>query len=229
MRAFPFPKLPRAAGWLAVLVIGAAAATGATGATAAETPASAVHIALRPEADVNRTHITVGDIATVSADSQEMRNALLALRVASAPRIGYVDRYSRAEVELVVRRGLASKKVKTAWSGARFVKVRSVGRTLEAGAIVDAARAAALKQLGEKFEAVDLQLASPLDDMVLPMGELRFKPRTIDTSHVASRLPVWVDIDVDGVPYRSVVVPFSVNASQLVLVARRDLAQGGAV
>jgi flagellar basal body P-ring formation protein FlgA len=184
------------------------------------------HIELRSETVVAESYVVLGDIAVVSAPSAQLKHTLDNLRIGSAPMVGYATRLSQEELRRVVRARLPGQEVALEWSGAKTVSISSAGRLIDAGKVVDAARKHLLAELALKFDRIEVQLAAPVADVELPLGEVLLKPRAIDSKHVSARLPVWVDLYVNGTAYRSVVVPFMLNASRSVYVARRDLPEG---
>ena len=213
-----------------VLLHAAALATAwmAAGWSQAAQPAT-VRLQLKPDAVVTGHDVTLAEVAVVDAADAQLKNMAESLRVARAPHIGYMERLSRLELDQLVRHRLSAAGVKAEWSGAQAVKLQSAGRVVSAQPLVESARQYLLKELGARFQAVEVEPAAPVADLELPAGELAFKPRTVDLKHVYPRLPVWVDIYIDGIAYRSVTVPFSVKGSQPVYIARRDLQEGSVV
>lgn len=188
-----------------------------------------VPLALKPDVVVTARQVTLADVAVVGAADPQLKNTLEALRIARAPRIGYAERLTRLELDQLIRTRLAAAGVKTQWSGAQAVRLQSSGRMVDTRPLVETARSYLLKELGTRFQMVDIELASPVADLELPAGALAFKARTMDLKHVYPRMPVWVDIHVDQTAYRSVLVTFIVKGSQPVYVARRDLPEGSVV
>lgn len=188
-----------------------------------------LHLQLKPDAVMHGRYVTLADIAMVDTADARLKSLAENLRVARAPQIGYVERLSRAELDQLIFPRLLSAGVRAQWSGAGAVKVQSVGRTVAAAPLVEAAKQYLLKELGTRLQSVAVDVAAPVADLELPAGELAFKPRTIDLKHVYPQLPVWVEVYVDGAAYRTVKVPFNVRGSQPVFAARRDLAEGSVV
>lgn len=200
----------------------------AAGWSQAAQPAT-VRLQLKPDAVVTGHYVTLADVTVVGTANAQLKNMAENLRVARAPRIGYMEQLSRLELDQLVRSRLSVAGVKAEWSGAQAVKLQSAGRVVSAQPLVESAKQYLLKEISARFQAVEVEPAAPVADLELPAGELAFKPRTIDLRHVYPRMPVWVDIYVDGIAYRSVTVPFTVKGSQPVYVARRDLREGSVV
>ncbi len=195
----------------------------------AEQSKVSIHIELKPEAIVSRRYVTIADIAQVSSADLVLKNAIEVLRVAEAPRIGFIEQLTRNELSQLIRSRLTSLPQAPEWDGANSVKVRSASRLVTADTFVDLAKRSVLKELRGKFEHVEVDLTSSVADIALPLGEASFVVRPIEQKHVYARLPVWIDVVVEGVVYRSVIVPFNIRVSQKVLVARRDLPEGAVV
>ncbi|MBI1890113.1 MAG: flagellar basal body P-ring formation protein FlgA [Burkholderiales bacterium] len=211
--------------WFAVLASSIAVA--AVAAVAAQ-PAAAMHLQLRQEAVIAERFITVADIATVDA-SPEIAGVIKALHIGAAPRVGNVDQWTREDVEQLIRRRVPGFKSNLKWSGPRVVKVRVATRAVDSRALVDVARSKLQNALQKKFEKVDVTVLAVPAELDLPLGDVSFRPRDVDLKHFYARIPVWVDVHVNGAFYRSVVVPFSANVRQSVYVANRDIAEGALV
>lgn len=197
-------------------------------------PASAlasepVRIALKEEAMITGSSVRLGDVAMVSAADREMRETFEAMRIESAPRVGYVDRLSRQQIEQMLHSRLPPMGSKLEWSGAGAVMIRTAAHLADTAALAAIAQHYLIDELGRHFDGVEAELVAPLADFEVPMGVLRFRPRPVDVAHVAARQPVWIDVLVDDVVYRSVVVPFQLRLRRAVQVARRDLPEGAMV
>ena len=196
---------------------------------AAERSVAAVRIELKPEAFVTGAQVTLRDLADVDVSGMGADANLPVFRLGSAPRVGYVDRVTREELDRLLRPRLATLGWRIEWSGARAVTIRSASRSLDPDGLVNMAKTHLLSEISRKFGHADVRLASPIPMLELPPGEIAFKPRPIDIAHLHPRMPVWVDIHVDKVFYRSVVVPFEIHVEQAVYVARYDLQEGKTV
>ncbi|HYD78327.1 MAG TPA: flagellar basal body P-ring formation chaperone FlgA [Paucimonas sp.] len=188
-----------------------------------------VRIALRDDVLVAKADITVGDVAQVAAADSGIKTSIERLRVGRAPRVGHVLQIGREELMYLVRTRTALAGNAVMWSGAVAVKVRSASQSFDGSAIVDAGRRFLHEALAPRFAKVDVQFDERLPDVVLPPGAVTLHARASDLTHVHARMPVWVDIAVDGHVYRAIVLPFKVSAQRLVFVARTALAEGSAV
>jgi flagella basal body P-ring formation protein FlgA len=77
-----------------------------------------------------------------------------------------------------------------------------------------------------RYEDVDVQLGSAMADLAVPAGDVTLFVRTGDLQRVSSRLPVWVDVAVNGKIERTVSAMLEVRASQRVYVARHLVPEG---
>jgi len=189
----------------------------------------AVRIELRADAVVDTRSVLLADIAIVSAVDAGAKRSLETLRICNAPMVGRVERVSRDELDRLVRKWLSGLGVTVEWSGARAVNVRSAARLIEAKTVVEVADNYLRMELGAGFDKIEIDLAAPVADVELPLGNATFKPRASDAGRLRSRMPVWVDVYVDDAFYRSVVVPFAVAASRMVYAAGRDMEEGSVV
>jgi flagella basal body P-ring formation protein FlgA len=97
---------------------------------------------------------------------------------------------------------------------------------LKGAAISDAAQRHLVADLSRQFSAVESKPDALLADIEVPMGQVIFRPRPLDSARAGSRQSVWIDVLVDGTFCRTLVVPFQVRMQQRVQVAIRDLPTG---
>ena len=188
--------------------------------------AGEARIALAPDAVVSERQVVLGAIAAIECEDAALAKTLQRLVVANAPRPGAIERLTRETLDNRVRALVPALHGPVQWEGATAVNVRTAlaayqGERLRAAAVEHVARA--LQGRYERFET----RAGEVNDLSLPAGEVTLRPRPLAlTGRLANRLPVWIDIHVDGVFHRSVVVPVEIAAYAPVLVAREDLAPG---
>ncbi|MDM5179198.1 flagellar basal body P-ring formation protein FlgA [Massilia sp. CCM 8695] len=188
--------------------------------------AAPVQLVLRADATVRGAEIVLADLLTVAAADAALQNALEALRVGPAPRVGAVEQYARAELERLMHARALPAGATLAWSGARAVKVRAAERQLGADALQRAASEALRQHLGGRYADAELRVAGNVPDLALPLGEPVLSTRIVDPTQLRARQAVYVDVAVGGKPVRSVLVPFTVKLTRMAYVARRDLAPG---
>lgn len=189
--------------------------------------AAAVQMSLKTDAMVDGPRVTLGDITTLEGDDKADARALAAIDLGRAPLPGYTQRFTRKEIERLMRSNRFSGAV--AWRGAEAVRIERIARAFDAEQIADSASTYLHQLLKPHFDRVELQQSGLLPDLQLPGGKVELKPRPMPLAQAAhSRVSVWVDILIDGVFLRSLTVPFNVQAYQAVLVAKRDLPKGAA-
>jgi flagellar basal body P-ring formation protein FlgA len=187
--------------------------------------ASPLAIALRADAVVANARVTLADVAAIDAQ-QPMAAALGKLELAHAPRIGYTERLTRAQLEQIIRRHAPADTSPINWSGAYSVSVRTRSQAV-AGQLL---MAAATDGLQAQFAATGLKLAAQVltepADIDVPAGHLELRVRPLPQSALSARMPLWVDLVVDGAVYRSVVVPLAVTARRQAYVAAHAMESG---
>jgi len=196
-----------------------------SGACALSSIASAAPLAieLRSDALIDHARIALADIAIVQAE-QPLAATLVKLELGQAPRIGYVERLTRAQIEQAIRRHVGVAHSAVAWSGADSVVVRAQSQSVKSSELA----AAAVDTLRKQFASADMQLdAAPSvapADIDVPTGKLELRGRPAPA--LGARIPLWIDLVVDGAHYRSVVVPLTVTARRAAYVAARDMERG---
>lgn len=184
---------------------------------------AAVQLSLKDAAMVRGPRVSLGDVAAFGGNEQGAWPALAAVDLGAAPLPGYTARLSRTEIARLVRaRGLAQG---VSWQGNDAVRIERIATLYDSKNIALSAEHHLRRQLdGTRAE---LQLSGPLTDFLLPDGLIELRPRPITPAQALRRqVTVWVDIVIDGAPFRTVGAPFNVRAYRPVLVARRDLPPG---
>ena len=205
----------------------AAWAFGASAAPAASALVS-VQLALRENVTVSGHGVTLGDLAQVSSEPASAGAALAALALGQAPHVGYTTELTRLQIEQLVRARTPALK-RLDWSGANAVKLRAASQSLAAARMIDAGSAFLQGRLGPRFDSVSLEALGINQDIDVPLGAITLTARGADQPTPYRRIPVWIDIAIDGQPCRTMVVHYAVKAVRQVCVARRALGAGSAI
>ncbi|HZV64525.1 MAG TPA: hypothetical protein VFG03_06415, partial [Telluria sp.] len=168
----------------------------------AAAPAShGVAIELLPEVVLDQPHIALADVAYVHAEQADSA-ALAHVDLGSVPRVGYVERFDRAQLETAIRQQTGMRAPALHWSGAAAVAVRTKTHPMLAQALVDAALAAVNAEFTRRHLHAEASVTTPPGDIELPAGDWQLRARSLHDTAVGARLPVWIDVLVDGTPYR---------------------------
>jgi flagella basal body P-ring formation protein FlgA len=185
-------------------------------------PAS-VTLELRANALVDHSHIALADVATVQGPGAE---TLAQLELTQAPRVGYVERLTRAQIEQAIRRRAGATQGAFVWSGAQVATVRTQAQTIRADDLAAAAMAAVQREFAAEQREISLTLATPVVDVDVPSGAVTLRARPLQTPALANRVALWVDVLVDGALYRNVVVQLAASVQQPAFVALHPMEQG---
>ncbi len=197
-------------------------------AQSADRPGASVE--LRADALLDHARITLADIAVIHADGAQaaLEAELGSIVLGRAPRVGYVERFSRAQVEQAIRRASAKAGV-LRWSGAATVAARTEAQTVDGQTLTRTAIAALEQHLaglgGRAVLAADVAPA----DVLVPAGQLELRTRALPAKPQHGRVPVWIDLHVNGELYRSLVVQLAVTVHQQVYLARHAMDAGSSV
>jgi len=183
-----------------------------------------VALELRANALVDHAHVVLADVAVVRGGG--VQTALGNVDLGRAPRIGYVERYSRAQIEQAIRRTVDAGTV--AWSGATAVAVRTQPQTVAGETLAQAAAGALRQQMAGDGQA-SVSVAEVPADVQVPVGLLELRPRALPPKPQNGRAPVWVDLLVNGEAYRSVVVQLAVSVHRQAYLARHAIDAGALV
>jgi flagella basal body P-ring formation protein FlgA len=191
--------------------------------------ASELELELRPDVLLREPQIKLGDLVIIHAADAVYQRQLEDLVVGRAPLIGHLEQRTRAELDLLLHSQVFQSAQAIAWRGATAVKIRRASQPLAAERLAAVARQYLQSQYGSGLSGADIRLEGALPELAAPLGEVRLVARMAAPGRLRSRMPVWVDVVVQGGVYRSVVVPLLVSVPRPVYVARRALAAGGSV
>jgi flagella basal body P-ring formation protein FlgA len=190
---------------------------------AADYTAPCVVLTLKAEAVVAGPALTLGDIT-------ESRGGVVApldkLALMTAPRIGNVEHMTAEDVERVIRSHRRPTDCPVAVEGAPSVSIRRASQWVGPQSLLSAAREQVLRDWKGRAEQLETTPAADVVGVNVPVGAISLQAHPTESALLPSRLLVRVDIVVDGVFARSVMLPFSVHATRRVLVARRKLLAG---
>lgn len=188
-------------------------------------PASApvLVLELRQDVEVDHARILLGDVAALPAGTAP---DVAGLDLGAAPRANAVERLTRAQIALLVRRRLQWPAAALAWSGADSVRVQRHAQPVAGAVLGDAAVAAVLAAWGPHYPGLQAQVEAAPADVDIARGAYTIAARPLDTTRLPARAAVWLDLLVDGQVQRSVVVPVSVTWQRPAYLARRALAAG---
>ncbi len=210
-----------------LLWLGLACVFGSFSSSHAET----LELELLPQAWIGQPKIKLADLVKEVAPSSAGTQALLQMDLGFAPRIANVERMSRAQLSsLLQRRALQSeeKQLQIVWRGAQSVAIQTKTQMISAAELAAVAVPAVRQQVETELQLSDLHLnlREALLDTEVPIGAVAIKLRQISGKPWHAQRTVWLDIDVAGNFYRTVVVAVQLSAKQAVLVARHSINVG---
>lgn len=210
----------------AQLGLALASAVGACANAATTGAAVPVKIDLPAQVKVQRTMITLGDVAGISTPSLEALRDLMALPLGRAPHAGELIRLERDDIARWIYRKAGLNADQISWSGGSVIEISVAANELYGNRVASFAEAALQDWLLQRSDSVQLQLVSPPRDYSLPVGAVTFRTRPFTEMQPRKRMSVWVDVYVADVFVRSVPVGFEVSAWAQAAVVRNGVAVG---
>lgn len=183
--------------------------------------ADVVSVALRKEVSVADGPVTLGDVADVKGGASPVRQ-LEAIRLGVAPRMGESITMKRASIEQAIRAAVAGREQAIEVAG-QAVTVRGKGVRFERERLIAVAEAHLRQALAAEQVRLELAPVGIIEDLYHPGGQVEVKSGTRGKIRMAARVPVWLDVVVDGKWRKTLPVWFAVHAYKPVLVARRSL------
>ncbi len=183
-------------------------------------------VTLRADVTLDHARIVLADVATVSGADGDAVQTLEHLEIGHAPRIAYVEKLSRAQLEQLIRRRAGPAADGLAMDGATVVSLRTAAQAIAEDSVLKVAKDRLQQQFGGAYWRLDVEALATPEGLEVPVGAYQLRARPLGGTTLASRMTVWVDVIVDGLPYRSVLVPLHVQAMRHVYVARKPMRQG---
>jgi flagellar basal body P-ring formation protein FlgA len=187
-------------------------------------------IHLRAQAEPRAAHYTLGDVAEIRSADAALAQALAAIEIGLTPRPGAEQSLSRAALASRLERVAPQWRGRLQWQGATAVVLRAHAEALDAPALQRLAERTLLDALRQRGLRAEVRAVAPLGELRLPAsGARQVGARLPEHWAPARRMPVWLDVAIDGRAWRSVPVWFEVKAEQQVWLARESLPAGTAL
>lgn len=183
-------------------------------------------LALRAQVELDHARIVLGDVVELGADAAP---GLAQLDLGPAPRINAVERFTRAQLALLIRRRFQPPLPALAWSGADSVTLQSKTQAVAGAALGEAAQDAVRAAFAARHPGLETALPTAPSDVDIVLGAYTIRARAIDAPRLPARVAVWLDLIAGSRVLRSVVVPVNITQRRSAYVARRRLAAGSLV
>jgi flagella basal body P-ring formation protein FlgA len=193
-------------------------------AAATQAVAADAVVALRADAVLAGPVVRLGDIAQVSAEGSEARDSLAAVEIGVVPRPGHTGHLSQPQVERMIEAHAPAWRGRFRMAGSKAVTLRGAGVAVDQQRLAQLAADALRAELAPRYAKLEIaQVGEPRALTLPPAAQLRARAVS---APLARRMPVWIDIEVEGRAFGAVPVWFAVSAWQAVAVASADLAEG---
>lgn len=189
---------------------------------------SSIAITLPAESTVSGVEISLGDIAAITGDNEADVARLERISLGYAPAPGYTRVFHQWKIAALVRQQIADAEVSI--DGSETCRVKPLTTVVPSEEIA-AAALGALEMLLEN-EDVEITATGELEDELVPKGNAGVQVRVkvgdaaLSSSRSQGRWSVPVELVVDGMPYRTVWIPYQVQLFRVVSVLVRDIPRG---
>lgn len=173
---------------------------------------------------IDSAHIRLKDIADVQASDPSLSTKLGSLDVGSLPADGLRRVMQRGQVLATIQK--LDRDVRITANGASQIMIERRTSGYPAATLIDTVREHLSRQLRRDHPSltrIEIVPVGEFPELRAPGGRIDVTPRMQATRRLAQRFCVWLDVQVDGKPYRTLPVWVNVQAYAPVLVARRSL------
>lgn len=195
-----------------------------------------LRVALRPQVQVDRADVRLGDVALLSSTDLETLRRAMAVPLGQAPRLGepVALEGTRLRGWLRSRMGLRDEQIQ--WEGVDSTSVRTAAREIAGDAVAAQAREALLEHLqavarqrGLVQPRIELQAVALPSMLQVPATGTQLRVRPLEQVIPGPRMMVWVDVFAGERHVRAIPVRFEVSLFAMAPVARQELAAGSDV
>lgn len=195
-----------------------------------------LRVALRPQVQVDRADVRLGDVALLSSPDLETLRRAMAVPLGQAPRLGEPVALEGARLRgwLRTRMGLRDEQIQ--WEGAESSSVRAAVREIAGETVAAQAREALMahleaiaRQKGLVQPRIELQAVGVPPTLQFPAAGTQLRVRPLETLVPGPRMMVWVDVFAGERHVRAIPVRFEVSLFAMAAVARDELAIGSEV
>ncbi len=189
----------------------------------------AATIALKPEASVRGTEVTLGEIAVVSGVSNEEAARLAAVRLGGAPAPGWTRRFDRGQIEAAIKLELPG--VTHQVTGADACRTSPTTRVIEATQIQTLAEEA----LRQRFTGLDCEIRANAQTKPLVVPEpdqasaFELKVSLDERAPSSGAWSVGVQVWLDGELYRTAFATFEISTYERHSVLVKPVRRGEVV
>lgn len=179
-----------------------------------------VLIQLRGEALVMARTYGLADIAEPGSIDPALKEQLCGVEIGRTPRPGQLTQVTRFEMTALLEKALPGISERLRWGGPVFVRVRGGGTPCDVEALQQSAYQLLLSWLQQRYGQGSAQRVGEPKPVMVPAGNVTFRPKLSATGRLVKRMPVWVDVLVDGEHFQTVPIWFAVSVQAPALVVK---------
>lgn len=195
-----------------------------------------LRVALRPQVQVDRADVRLGDVALLSSPDLETLRRAMSVPLGQAPRLGEPVALEGARLRGWLRSRMGLRDEQIQWEGVDSTSVRTAAREIAGDAVAAQAREALLahlqavaRQKGLVQPRIELQAVALPSMLQVPAIGTQLRVRPLEQVIQGPRMMVWVDVFAGERHVRAIPVRFEVSLFAMAPVARQELAAGSDV
>ena len=145
---------------------------------------SRAEIELLDEIVTNRTVVVLRDVATLHSEDEELRERLLDVPVARAPRVGQQLLLTRRAIGSRLESEIPGLFARSTWSGPSNVRIRAVGRNVDLAPYRQLAKSALRAALERDYEDLTIEPTDSGPVLALPAGRVEVTARIAENARI---------------------------------------------
>jgi flagella basal body P-ring formation protein FlgA len=178
---------------------------------------------LKETVEITAATYTLEDIVTLEGFPEEQKGLLERVDIGQTPRPGQWMHVTQTQIAAVLENVSPGITRKIQWQGPGFVRIRGGGVRCDRRALKQSALCFLQHRLREQYDDVSVRLVGEPRPVITTAGRVSFHPKMSRALRLRKRMPVWVDIHVEGEHFQTLPLWFDVSVQMPVWVVQRNL------
>jgi len=182
-----------------------------------------VSLDFRPSTEVKSSHVLLGEIADIRGVSKEQLEKIRSIKIRKAPEPGYTIRIQFSLIRTRLRfAGLKPDELNI--KAPRSISVTTTSIKVSGKELAKTAQNYLMRHFAQTGWKIEAKACRTPSNLTLRAGKLELKPRISPDVKFSRRVPVEIDVYVDGERAKTVNVNVELSTTAKVVVAKNNIA-----
>lgn len=178
---------------------------------------------LKETVEITAATYTLKDIVTLEGFPEGQKGLLEKVAVGQTPRPGQWMHVTQTEIAAALENVSPGITRYIQWQGPGFARIRGGGVRCDMRALKQSAFCFLQNRLRQQYDDISVRFVGELKPVITTAGRVSFHPKMSRALRLRKRMPVWVDIHVEGKHFQTLPLWFDVRVQRPVWVAQKKL------